>query len=85
MIVHNEEHPLAGKTVQLKNGQSYTVEDWADRVLGRSVWMADGNPAAMKYAIRSAVEGHPIDNNLLYGKIGWIGEIVHVEELAEQY
>ena len=59
MRVHEEKHPLAGKVVKLKNGQLYAVEDWADRVLGRSVWSADGNPAALKYAIRSAMSGFP--------------------------
>ena len=83
MRVHEEKHPLAGMVVKLKNGQLYAVEDWADRVLGRSVWIADGNPAALKYAIRSAMSGFPIDNNLLYGKIGMFGEIVHESEIEK--
>lgn len=83
MSIHEEKHPLAGQTVKLKNGQEYAVEDWADRVLGRSVWMANGNPAALKYAVRRAISNFPIDNNLLYGKVGMFGEIIHESELAE--
>lgn len=83
-MIHIEEHPLAGKTVKLKNGQDYRVEDWADRVLGCSVWAANGNPAALKFAIRRAVENLPIDQRLLYGKIGMFGEIIHETEIAEE-
>lgn len=47
---------------------------------------ADGNPAALEYAIRSAKYG---DNNnvplfgddVVYGKIGPFGHIFHVNEL----
>lgn len=84
MIIHVEEHPLAGQTVRLKSGQEYRVEDWADRVMGGSVWQAAGNPACLKFAIRSAMEGLPLNDDLLYGKIGMFGEIVHVLELAEE-
>lgn len=82
--VHKSSHPLAGKTVTLKNGAKYRVEDWADRVLGESVWRADGNPAALKYAIRRAKENLPIDENTLYGKCGPFGEIIHCSEIAEE-
>lgn len=42
----------------------------------------DGNPACMKYAIRSAFAGLPTDNNVVYGKVGGFGHIVHVSELG---
>ena len=62
-------HPLAGKTVKLADhagpcfmgdrldGAEFTVEDWAENVLGCSVWAAYGNPAALEYAIRIVCSG----------------------------
>ena len=46
-MIHSEAHPLAGQTVTLalsrdapdfKSGDEYRIEDWWDRVSGRS-WM----------------------------------------------
>lgn len=89
-----ETHPLAGQTVRLKEGigkflqgeaggAEFVVEDWADNVLGRSVWAADGNPAALEYALRTGTNGNnvPIDDNAVYGKVGFFGHIVHDSEI----
>lgn len=90
---HRERHPLAGKTVKTKQGigmamsgvnlgnKEFVVEDWADRVLGMSVWAAKGNPAALEYAMRSALHNLPSDQNTLYGKIGMFGHIIHESEI----
>lgn len=86
-------HPLAGKTVKLKDGippfingeaagAKFTVEDWAVNVLGQSVWSANGNPAAMEYAIRSVTL--PIDNDVIYGKVGGFGHFVHDSEIVRE-
>lgn len=84
-------HPLAGKTVILKckpdpdnlNGQKFVVEDWQINVLGKSWMICNGNPAALKYAMRSAFAKLPIDDEVVYGKVGAFGHIVHVSELGE--
>ena len=90
-----ERHPLAGQTVRLKNdigkfmqdeagGAEFVVEDWAENVLGCSVWDADGNPAALEYALRRGTNGNnvPIDDNVVYGKVGWFGHFVHESEIV---
>ncbi|PQM51799.1 hypothetical protein C5U48_12790 [Mycolicibacter virginiensis] len=70
-------------TVDLGSGPvEYHVEDWWDRLAGGSWMFADGNPAAMAYAVRSAFKGLPIDNEVLYGKVGALGYLVHVSEIA---
>lgn len=93
-----EKHPLAGQTVKLKEGigifaqgddaggAEFRVEDWADNVLGRSVWAANGNPAAIEYALRTGTNGNhtPIDNKAVYGKVGMFGHIVHDSEIIRE-
>lgn len=87
---HYPPHPLAGKTVKLKanigiglhgeelGGSAFVVEDWADNVLGCSVWMAGGNPAALEYAMRAGLGNSsiPFDCKAVYGKIGAFGHIM---------
>ena len=68
-------HPLAGKTVRLNckpdpdnlNGQEYTIEDWWENVAGKSWMDCVGNPACLKYAMRSAFAELPNDNEVVYG------------------
>ena len=88
-----EKHPLAGQTVKTKQGigmgmaggnlggKDFVVEDWASNALGMSVWAANGNPAALEYAMRSAIHHLPHDENTLYGKIGLFGHIIHESEI----
>ena len=84
-----EIHPLAGKTVKLKckpdpeklNGQEFVVEDWWINVAGKSWMHCDGNPSCLNYAMRSGFVGLPTDDNVVYGKVGSIGHIVHESEL----
>ena len=85
-------HPLAGKTVVLRvaqddpdhlNGQEFRLEDWCENVLGCSWMNATGNPAAMKYGMRSGFANLPTDNEVVYGKAGPYGYLVHVSELGE--
>lgn len=85
--MHNEKSNLAGKTVKIKSSikdlgnKDYVVEDWWDRVAGKSWMNCDGNPACLKYAIRSGFSGLPFDNEVLYGKIGHFGELIHISEI----
>lgn len=92
-----ERHPLAGQTVRLKDGigrfmqgdadgAEFVVEDWADNVMGCSIWALNGNPAALEYAVRIDANGNnvPIDNNSVYGKVGGFGHIVHDSEIIRE-
>ena len=91
-----EQHPMAGKTVILNsksdtcpnglkiNGEKYRIEDWWINVTGGVSWMdANGNPAALMFAIRSARADLPTDDEVVYGKIGNFGHIIHTSELGE--
>lgn len=91
--IHDAPHPLAGKTVRiikdlatnppLPKGAEYRVEDWADR-LGLGSWSAAaqrGNIACLLYARRLGINGLPNDNEVLYGKVGSLGHVVHVSEI----
>ena len=60
------------------------VEDWWDRVGGISWMNANGNPACIEYAIRSAADNLPTDNKVLYGKIDGLGKLLHISEIQEK-
>lgn len=82
--IHDKPHPLAGTTVKVKDGgEEFRIEDWADRVYGGSIWKANGNPAAMAYGIHAAMKNLPVDNEILYGKVGWQGVLLHVSEIQQ--
>ncbi len=80
-------HALSGKTVKLKSqdprldGREYEVEDYWQNVSGGSWADAVGNPAALQYAMRAAYL--PLDNEVLYGKVGPFGHLVHVSEIGD--
>lgn len=80
--------PLARTTQLIKNGAAeiggkvFHVEDWWENVHGGSWMDASGNPAALHYAVRSGTSRIPLDNEVLYGKIGGFGYLVHVSEIA---
>lgn len=84
-------HPLAGKKVILNckpcpddlNGKIFDVEDWWHNISGQSWMNCNGNPACLKYAMRSAFAGLPTDNDVVYGKVGLFGHLVHVSEIGE--
>lgn len=84
--MHSDPHPLAGQTVTVDIGdgpEEYRLEDWWDRISGGSWMDATGNPAALGYAVRTAGKT-PIDNEVVYGKAGWAGHLVHVSEIKEE-
>ena len=80
-------HKLAGQKVILNSvdqnmdGQEFTLEDWWMNVHGSSWMTADGNPACLQYAIRAGFQRFPMDDNVVYGKIGGLGYLVHESEL----
>jgi hypothetical protein len=89
MTPHPDPHPLAGQSVELNDtakdpvqgavmpGAEYRIEDWWDRLGGGSWMFADGNHAALHYAVRVASNGLPLDD-----EVGYLGHIVHVSELG---
>jgi hypothetical protein len=84
--IHSQPHAQAGQTVTIKTGkfagEKYRIEDYWDR-LGQGSWMfCEGNPACLMYAMRSAMEQLPTDDEVVYGKIGAFGHLVHVSELG---
>ncbi len=92
-MIHRESSPLAGKTVKIKlgcihpqikdfSGSDYRVEDWWDKIAEQSWMDSDGNPACLIYAMRSA-SVLPLDDEVLYGKIGPFGHLVHLSEIME--
>lgn len=92
-----EKSVYAGKTVKIKNGvgkglmmpdmsgMDFVVEDWAENLLGCPWGQANGNPAAMEYALRTGVFGRnnnvPIDDEVLGGKVDGFSHLFHVNEL----
>lgn len=88
---HTTPHPLAGQTVTIAadlHGEQTTdhefhIEDWNDRLFGRSWMDMQGHPASLAYAMRSAVAGLPLDNEVVYGKVQGLGHLVHVSEIKD--
>jgi predicted ATP-dependent serine protease len=85
-----ERHPLAGQKVEVSSGalkgQTYRVEDWWVNVSGGKSWMfCDGNIACLVYAIRTGLQDTsiPTDDEVVYGKIGIAGHLLHISELAQ--
>lgn len=87
MPIHNEPHVMAGKTVTIASGtfkgEEYRIEDWWDRVAGKSWMVCDGNPACLDYALRSVEDDLRTDNDVVYGKIGMFGKLIHISQLPE--
>jgi len=85
-MMHTDASPLAGKPVQVDLGEGeiayFNVEDWWDRVAGQSWMHSNGNPAALKYAVRGAIKRLPLDDEVVYGKwLNGLGDLVHVSEV----
>lgn len=95
-MIHKEPHLKAGQVVkiipsakhpQIKEfgGAEFEIEDWWDRVAGKSWKWCDGNPACLIYAMRTGLNEYevPTDDEVVYGKIGAFGHLVHVNELED--
>ncbi len=91
--IHPNKSPLAGKRCKIKqqcgtlDGKEIIIEDWWDRVSGVSWKYAVGNPACMMYGARIGFVDYdvPVDDEVLYGKIGNLGCLVHVTELEAEH
>jgi len=77
VIREDAEHPQ----VPDFGGSEFRVEGWWDEITGKSWMLSDGNPAAMVYGFRRGLEDLPIDDLVLYGKIGAFGHLVHISEI----
>ncbi len=93
-MLHATSSDFAGKTVKIKpgvkhpqvsdfGGSEYRVEDWWDRVSEGSWMDAKGNPACLVYAMRTGFSENPtpMDDEVLYGKVGMFGHLVHISEI----
>jgi hypothetical protein len=86
VTIHSAPHPQAGQTVTVDLGggpEEFRIEDWWDRVSGSSWMYAEGHPACLAYALRSAGTT-PIDDEVVYGKAGYLGHLMHVSEIKEK-
>lgn len=69
--------------LQANTTVEFRVEDWCQRVLGKSWMDAESHPMALAYAVRSAMAGIPLDNEVLYGKTpDGLAHLVHISEVA---
>jgi len=79
-MTHTERHPFAGQTMRIRahvthpqqpafGGEDFHVEDWWDRVAGKSWMDCNGKPACLVYAMRSGFSKHhvPTDDEVVYG------------------
>lgn len=69
-------------------GKEYRIEDWWDSdMVGERSWTiaaSQGNPACVKYLMRAQICGLPLDDEVVYGKVGNLGHLIHVSELGEE-
>lgn len=87
-----EKFRYAGQTVKVKDevekygGEDFTIEDYWENVYGTSWMNSNGNPAALTYAARIGCQKFnvPLNNEVVYGKIGPHGFLFHVSELVFQ-
>lgn len=76
--VHQKPHPLAGQTAVLPDGVGDPVRNMV--IAGEEFRVEDY--AAMQYAMRIGLLCDQIPpDNVVYGKIGAFGHLVHVTEL----
>lgn len=93
-MIHAEASPYQRTKLRVKEGvkhaqvpnlqeAEFLVEDWWDRVIGKSWMDCKGNPACLVYAMRTGMSDRPVptDDEVLYGKIGLFGHLFHVSEL----
>jgi hypothetical protein len=92
MSPHPDPHPMAGQTVIILNAADgsaveFRLEDWWDRVHGKSWTHSDGNPTALVYAMRIAAKELPLDDEVVYGKISGAGVpvLVHASEILSPF
>lgn len=91
--MHSESSPYKGKEVKIKQevqhpqfptfgGQSINIEDWFDRLEGKSWKECLNRIGVIVYELRTEMYGLPRDDEVLYGhtKDG-LGHLVHITEI----
>ena len=89
--MHARPHPLAGRVVRLPadmgsgadglGGQEFRIEDWWDHMTGASWREATDIPAVLQYEVRALTKGLPGNDDVIYGKVGALGYLLHVSEV----
>lgn len=68
-------------------GNEYLVEAYWDELTGESWLDTNFNPAVLNYAMRTLKDNnlkeYAEDDEVLYGKIGLYGHLVHVSEIEK--
>lgn len=94
-MTHTDPHPLAGRTVTVNPAArmsthpdttpfAYRIDDWNDRIFGRSWGAMEGHAASLAYAVRAADGNLPFDNEVVYGKDdAGRGHLIHVSEITQ--
>jgi hypothetical protein len=92
-MIHNNPHPLAGKVVIINSnlktnppitaGTEFHLEDWWDRITGKSWMVAEGNITTLIYGMRSGFAHLPCNDEVVYGKVNGLGHLIHVSEFEE--
>lgn len=65
-------------------GQKINIEDTWKNVFGKSWMFSERNPTCLIYAMRSAKDNLPIDDNVWYGKIDGMSHLVHESEVDKE-
>lgn len=90
-----EKYKYAGKTMkvaqgagrafngELLDGREFIVEDYWINIVGKTWRYVEGNPAVVEYICRAMKKKTPppMDDDVVYGKIGPYGHLFHVSEL----
>jgi hypothetical protein len=85
--MHSKPHPRAGKTVAVSfrgstRSVSFRLEDWHDRVFGKSWQDAPVDVVERDYSFRVSADYLPRDNEVVYGMLSGSRYIVHATELV---
>ncbi len=83
-MIHSKSHDFSGKKFILKDGCEFHLEDWWDRVYGKSWMSSEGNPACLIYSVRVASNNLPLNNDVVYGKVDGLGMLIHQSELPNK-
>jgi hypothetical protein len=82
--------PYAGRKVRLKSaaaelgGHDFQCVDWfanTGQLVGWREALEAGDPRAMGYAVRRGLGGLPEDDEVLFGRVDGMGQLVHVTEI----
>lgn len=85
VVKQGKEYRIKGRSEYFKKkygtyNPGIRIEDRAS-VLWKGGWeMQNGNPACMLFGMRAGTEGIPT-NDVWYGKVGQLGELVNASEL----